>query len=438
MHGAFIIGDMLNRLKSFYVNTDNIERSSYVWNTASGLLFAMQSAILLMVISRTNNLDDAGVFSIAYAVASLMYYVGEFGVRKYQITDVLEKASFCDYHTHRVVTCSIVIIASLVYAGTGFLTGKYNQTKALVILLVCFMKALEAYSDVFFSRFQQQGRLDVAAKTNTFRIVESMICCIISLIITRDLLISMVVWLATAVIGLLISSILVAPDYGKIEFHLIKEKFILITRECMPLFLGNFLLLYVGNAPKYAIDEFMDDTAQACFNFIFMPVFVIGLLANFIFNPILVELAKEWEKSNYKKFRTIIIRQMFVIAGLTVLAIAVAQTIGIPVLGILFHADLTGSKTSLTILMLGGGMLALANFFTVTVTVVRGQKYLIPGYFLTAIAARLLSGYFVRTHGVLGASMLYACMMTLVSLAFGLVFVLCVKYKKKKKETAGN
>ena len=422
---------MLKRLKSFYIKTNNIERSSYVWNTASGLLFAMQSAILLMVISRTNSLDDAGVFSIAYAVASLMYYVGEFGVRKYQITDVLEKASFCDYHTHRVVTCSIVIIASLVYAGAGFFTGKYNQTKALVILLVCFMKALEAYSDVFFSRFQQQGRLDVAAKTNTFRIVESMICCIISLIITRDLLISMVVWLVTAVIGLLISSILVAPDYGKIEFHLIKEKFILITRECMPLFLGNFLLLYVGNAPKYAIDEFMDDTAQACFNFIFMPVFVIGLLANFIFNPILVELANEWEKSNYKKFRTIIIRQMFVIAGLTVLAIAVAQTIGIP-------ADLTGSKTSLTILMLGGGMLALANFFTVTVTVVRGQKYLIPGYFLTAIAARLLSGYFVRTHGVLGASMLYACMMTLVSLAFGLVFVLRVKYKKKKKETAGN
>ena len=72
---------MLNRLKSFYINTNNIERSSYVWNTASGLLFAMQSAILLMVISRTNSLDDAGVFSIAYAVASLMYYVGEFGVR---------------------------------------------------------------------------------------------------------------------------------------------------------------------------------------------------------------------------------------------------------------------------------------------------------------------------------------------------------------------
>ena len=336
------------------------------------------------------------------------------------------------------MTCSIVIIASLVYAGSGFITGRYNRDKALVILLVCFMKALEAYSDVFFSRFQQQGRLDVAAKTNTFRIVESMICCIISLIITRNLLISMVVWLVTAVIGLLISSILVAPDYGKIEFHFIKEKFILITRECMPLFLGNFLLLYIGNAPKYAIDEFMDDTAQACFNFIFMPVFVIGLLANFIFNPILVELAKEWEKSNYKKFRTIIIRQMFVIAGLTVLAIAVAQTIGIPVLGILFHADLTGSKTSLTILMLGGGMLALANFFTVTVTVVRGQKYLIPGYFLTALAAKLLSGYFVRTQGVLGASILYAFMMTLVSLAFGLVFVLCVKYKKEKKETAGN
>ena len=29
-------------------------------------------------------------------------------------------------------------------------------------------------------------------------------------------------------------------------------------------------------------------------------------------------------------------------------------------------------------------------------------------------------------------------MMTLVSLAFGLVFVLCVKYKKEKKEKAGS
>lgn len=422
---------MLQGLKKWFMNSRNIERASYAWNTASGMLFAMQSAILLMVITRTNGLDDAGVFSIAYAISSLMYYIGEFGVRKYQITDITEKAAFSDYHTHRVITCILVIVISFLYAGRGRLTGLYTDQKFWVIILVCCQKSLEAYSDVYFSRFQQKGRLDVAAKTNTFRIVESMVLCMVSLVITHDLLISMIVWLATSAIGLLISSVLVAPEFGRIEFLPKKDKLIMITRECMPLFLGNFLLLYVGNAPKYAIDACLDDKAQACYNFIFMPVFVIGLLANFIFNPILVELTGEWTNGNLKRFRHLILRQIGVITGITMLAIAVALTFGCPVLGILYHTNLAEHKMSLTILMVGGGMLALANFFTVVVTVVRGQRHLILGYVAVAVAAKLFSEHFVRTYGIPGASVLYTVLMTLISMAFAVIFVLCVRSRSR-------
>ena len=116
------------------------------------------------------------------------------------------------------------------------------------------------------------------------------------------------------------------------------------------------------------------------------------------------------------------------------LAVAVALTIGCPVLGMIFGADLSGNRFSLTILMVGGGMLALANFFTVVVTVVRGQKHLLAGYILGALTAKLLSGYFVRTYGVPGASLFYTFLMTLISLIFAVVFTLCVRKGIKQME----
>ncbi|HHW94872.1 MAG TPA: oligosaccharide flippase family protein [Mogibacterium sp.] len=429
--------EMLNYLKGKFLTTKNIARSSYAWNTVSGMLFAMQSAILLMVITRTNGLEDAGVFSIAYAISSLMYYIGEFGVRKYQITDIKEKASFRDYHTHRILTCIIALIISVFYAGQGRITGLYSINKSLVILLVCSKKVVEAYSDVFFSRFQQKGRLDVSAKTNTFRISLSLLMCIISLIITHNLLFSMIVWLVAGIATFLISSILVAPEFCKIEFKIVKKQMIFITKECLPLFIGTFLLLYVGNAPKYAIDACMTDTDQACFNFIFMPVFVIGLLANFIFNPILVELTRSWNEGDFKKFKRIIERQLFIILGITLLAVAVALTFGAPVLGMLFNADLQGYKPPLTILMVGGGMLALANFFTVTVTVIRGQKHLMIGYISIAVVAKLFSNIVVKGYGIIGAALLYTVLMTLISVFFFIIFIVCAKkgYREIQKET---
>ena len=87
---------MLEKQKKLFLNSKNIKKDSYLWNMIQSILFATQSAFLLMVITRTNGLDDAGVFSIAYAIASLMYYLGEYGVRKYQVTDVEEKVGFGD------------------------------------------------------------------------------------------------------------------------------------------------------------------------------------------------------------------------------------------------------------------------------------------------------------------------------------------------------
>ena len=345
-------------------------------------------------------------------------------------SDIKEKVSFTDYHSHRVFTCLIMLVVFVIYVGAGYVSGRYSSNKFWVIIFVCLLKLVEAYADVFYSRYQQMRRLDVAAKTNTFRIGLAMAACMISLVITHNLLISSIIWFIVALITMVMSSMLVASEYGGIHFRINKEALIKLTKECLPLFLGSFLLLYVGNAPKYAIDAVLDDKAQACYNFIFMPVFVIGLFANFVFNPILVKLAHKWDRREMKVFTKIVLRQIGVIAVITMAAIAVALTIGCPVLGWLYNADLHEFRPHLTILMVGGGMLALVNFFTVVVTVVRGQNHLMVGYVAVAIAAKLMSHTYVARYGIMGATVLYTVLMTLLAFAFAAVLIICVKKKK--------
>lgn len=405
-------------LKRLFIQSNNITRDSYIWNTMSAMLFALQSAIVLLVITRTNGLEDAGVFSIAYAVGSLMYYVGEYGVRKYQVSDVNEELSFTDYHSHRVVACIITIVASVIYTLICYKRQDYSGYKAYIVFMVCMIKVVEAYSEVYFGRYQQVGRLDVSAKTNLYRTFIGMAAFMIALAITHDMALSMTIWLAAVIIAFLTSSLAVMKEFAQLELSFNWKNIWKIFVDCFPLFAGYFMLLYVSNAPKYAIDACMTDTDQACYNFIFMPVFAIGLFANFIFNPILVDLAHKWDDSEVKGFTKIVVRQIFVILAITLLAIAVALTIGCPVLGIMYNADLSGYRIDLAILMIGGGMLALVNFFAVVITVMRFQKHLTAGYIILAILAGLAANKAVSAYGIRGACVLYTILLAILSAVF--------------------
>ena len=416
-------------LKSFFINSNNITRDSYLWNVFSATVFAIQSAIILMVVTRTNGMEDAGIFSIAYAIGSLVYYVGEYGVRKYQVSDINEEMSFTDYHSHRLTACLAGLVMTAFYVVNGLLRQGYTGYKAYIVFAICFIKVIEAYSEVYFGRYQQVGRLDVAAKTNFYRIMLGLVACIVSLIVTHDMVISMSVWVVVSIVAVLTSSMLVYKDFGTLSLKFDFRKIARIFKDCFPLFAGYFLLLYVGNAPKYAIDACMSDIEQAMYNFIFMPVFAIGMFANFIFNPILVDMAHKWDESRIKDFTKMVLKQVLVITGITLLAIAVALTIGPPVLGILFNADLSEYKIDLTILMVGGGMLALVNFFAVVVTVMRYQQHLTWGYAVMAAAALVMSNRIVQAYGIRGATLLYTLLMSAQTLIFAVITFYFIKRK---------
>ena len=412
---------MLKTIRLLLNKTNNVTRSSYLWNSLNAMLSAAESPVILAVMNRTNGLYDAGIFSIAFAVSSLMLYLGQYGLRRFQSSDIKEKYSFGEYYAMRFITCGAMMLASLAYCIHGSLTKDYSAVKFLVIMLICFVRCIQAFSDVVHGRMQQKGRLDVATRCSAVRYVGEMISYALMLIITRNLVISTIACAVTSFVIFLLTSMNAAVDYCvlKPSFGVTKMKQLLV--EGFPLFLSLFLNMYLSNAPKYAIDTYLTEEVQATYNLIFMPAFVVQLVAHFIFNPILTTYAEVWTKGDIKKLNRLIRRQMLVILGLAVLGLIVAGTIGIPVLSLLFGVDLSSYKLELCVVMLGGGLLAYSVFFNTVITIIRLHKTLIICYGVAALAAFAFSGYFVRTYGMLGAAGIYTIIMSVLTTLLGII-----------------
>lgn len=415
--------------------TNNIERSTYIWNAVSATMLAMQSPIILAVMTRTNGAVDAGIFSIAIAIANLMMYVGQYGLRRFQASDVNEEFSFEEYHGMRVITCAILIAATIGYCMFARSFKAYSAHKAAAIFLVCMIKMIQAYSDVYHGNMQQKGRFDVAAKATAIRYIAEIVIFCAMLLATHNLLLSAAVCVACSIVLMILLSVNAGSHYCNSivpAFHpgAIKGLFI----EGFPLFVSMFLNTYVGNAPKYAIDSYLTDDVQAVFGYLFMPAFVVQIVAQFIFNPVITSYAHLWthhtEKS-YREFEKRIYKMCIIVLGLTVLGLIVAATIGIPVLSAVFGTDLSEYRHELCIIMLGGGMLAYATYFSTVIAIIRVQKSLIVCYGVVSLLSLLLSGVFVKPFGIYGACWLYVLLMGL--LAISLYMAMKIKLEQEKR-----
>lgn len=397
------------------------DKRNFIWNMIAGIINASEAVILLAIITRTNGIYDAGILTVAFAVANLLSSIGKFGIRNYQVTDVDGSSDFSTYLGARIITVSLMIIISGGYVVYGFLFKQYTWDKAGVIFFMCMVYVVEAFEDVFAGQYQRMGRLDMSGKIFTVR--WTMILGIFSalLVVTHDLfcatLISMLFSIFCCIVLLRVTYRRIVSEKTQISFRGTKK----MLWHCAPLFLATFLQFYLINAPKYAIDTHLTEEVQACYGFVAMPVFVIGLLNSFIYQPFLVQMAVQWRECDFHGFGRNVWKQMSIIVMISIICLAGAYILGIPVLSLLYHTDLSNYKTELVILMLGGGFLAVVGFFSVVLTIMRRQKWILYGYAVVSTTAFLTMGQVVKTYGSMGAAVMYTVLITILMIILGIV-----------------
>lgn len=451
--------------------SDNVhnknEAGNYIWNAIGGMLNAGQSVLVLIIVTRVCGLEAAGLYSIAFATGNLFMYLGNYGVRNYQVSDVDEKFPFRSYILHRLLTVALMLLAAAVYCTYSLLRGAYSPAKTMTVAAMCLLKAIDCLEEVLEGRLHQRGRLDLAGKMMTVRLLISIGGMLAVLVATRNLLTATnaaIILAAAAVIlmaaacrrtllplqpapelvadvgnagaapgaaaknrGAATSPAAASAAVSAARRGALRDAAVLM-RVCFPVCAANFLSFYLINAPKYAIDAAMNETAQAQYNFIAMPVFVIQLLGMFVYQPVLVRMTLSWNRADKKGFLRDFLR---ITAGLLIIAalcLGGAYVLGIPVLSALYATDLSALKPELLLILAGGVFLAMNGFYSAVLTLMREQNRIPFMYLAGAVLSLILTPHFVGISGIMGAVISFVLIMAIVCALLSAQFA--VAYKK--------
>ncbi len=424
-------------LTNFIYDTNNIKKDTLFWNSIATFLNSFQTMLLLLIITHIGSSNDSSIFVMAYSVGNLLYNFSKFGVRQFQVTDINEKYLYSDYLNARIISSFFMITSIIIYISYNNYYIGYSNKKNIVVILICMYKGIEAFEDVFHGRMQQKGRLDVAGKIWSIRLLSFIITYAIIYILSKDLILASLISVILSFIQCIYLNLSVLRYFSDKKFVLsslfYNTKWKKIIIECFPLFVSSLLNMYIGNAPKYVIDEKVSDSVQTEFNIVFMPVFVVSLFSNFIFQPSLIKIGILWQNKKIADMNKIIKKLFLIPLAIDFFCTVTASILGIPFLSAIYNVDLSDYRIILIIFMLAGGTIAIMNLFIMVLTTMRQQKLLFIGYFISSGMILLFGDNVLYTNGLLGLSLYYLFILLTMNIYFGLIYHYTIKKFKVQK-----
>ena len=433
----------MKTLKRFLTTSKDIEKSAAIWNMIASIMFSFQQVIFSMIMTHTlasenkYNQTMAGIFALGYAAANLFLCIGKYGVRFFQVSDIDKEYKFREYRLARIISTILMALLSVGYLCIKSMQGDNAFDKYKIIFWVCLLKVPDAFEDVYFGEYQKNNRLDIASKMWGTRYISTIILMIVLIVVTKNLYLTVVVSTIFTFAVMILFIFLTKEYVSEYERPRVGRVFkqLLVT---LPLALGAFLTLYIGWAPRDAIDMILkDETIQAIYNYLSMPVFVVQMMVTFIFNPRIYHISCLWNDRKISDYMKETMKQVAFVVAITIICIAGAAVLGVPVLSMLFNVDLKPYKLDLLIMLVGSGCLGMATLLGNLLTVMRYQNAILVGYVIVSVISFFFMGRAVLFYNVRGAVVFYVAILFLLSLIFAFEFAYGVLKARKTAPATG-
>ena len=415
--------------KNFFLKKHDSDGNTLGWTVASGIMYSVTSLVFLMVVSQRLGDFWSNIYSIGMMIALQILTVGRFSVRNFQVSDVEDKYSFKEYLSFRVITCFFAVSVAVIW----ILVGGYRGSTAIIIGAFCIYRIAESFSDLFEGLYQQKHRLDVSGKSQFAKNIVMLLAFSALVLTTGNLVISAVALCAVSVLLLFIVDVPLVKEFADWGFDFSIKKMWGLCRACFSLFVSSFMYIYINNSPKYAIEslEGEDGVGVARFSMLFMPTFVIELLASFTLRAWLLKMASCRKEKDYKGLRKLIYKQMAVILVITILAMVGIYFLGGWALSLIYGTDLRGYETINVLLMLSGGLGAVYALFENVVTIYRKQQFSIIINVVAAITACVLVTLLTANYYILGATIGFVAANLVRTLGYVILAIICMIRENK-------
>ena len=94
---------------------NNSLKMDFIWNTLGSTFISFTSLILMIIVTRINGIESAGIFTFSFSSATILNIVALYCGRTYQVTDDNKYVSESSYLYTRIFTSIVAFLISLIF-----------------------------------------------------------------------------------------------------------------------------------------------------------------------------------------------------------------------------------------------------------------------------------------------------------------------------------
>lgn len=375
-------------------------KANIIWNSAGSFIYLLSQWIIAYLVTFILGFEDAGVFSLAVAIANVAFAFAIYGVRGYQVTDIAHKYTDMTYLSSRVFTSALAMIGSLLYI---IFYGRSLYITICVLMYVLF-KMSEAFSDVYHGIIQKSMRMDFIGKSFILRGIVTSLTFVITAFITRDLL------LATSLMTIASITLVYLYDYKKSKqfsdksHSLSFKKAFRLTIECWPLATYTFLTSLTMSIPRINLEYMKGSEILGVYASIAIPAAIVQILAGYIFSPMLGIFADHINTKSIKLFYRLFNKTMIYILLLSSVLLIISSLLGDLGLKILFGDKISTYTYLLNPIIIVSSFTAISWFIGLMLTTLREYRGLILATTSSLLLCIISSNYFIDVYGINGTN----------------------------------
>ena len=353
----------------------------FVWNSLGQAAWGFVFPLLTIVVTQLVGVENAGIFSFVFVIANLTYFIGCYGVRTYQVSDLDEFHSFSDYQFARVLTCVAMFVVSMIVLQFIGLAPEFH----VMAIGIFIYKTIDALGEVYEGRLQQVDKLYLGGISLAVRSFGSLLIFSIILFVTHNLSIAAVGMAVVAVLSFIALTLPLTLLETSRSFKVNMSSVSMLLKECFPVFAALFLYALIDNLPKFVMQGAnLAYDNQLYFNALYFPAQSILIIVQLIYRPLLVKIAHIWnDRSRRARFDILIIAMLVVIVAISIAAAIFMAYVGVPIMSIMYGIDFEPYKQYALIMIAAGGLTAAIDFLYQIITIMRKQKVVLSIYLMT-------------------------------------------------------
>ena len=155
-------------------------KRDYFFNSIGMGVWGGLFPILTVIATHLSGAEQAGMFAMAFVIANLLQFIGNYGVRTFQVSDIDEAESFDAYQIHRYLACFLMVAVGYLFC----VVRGYGGDMLVICCATFAFRAIDAVADVYEGRLQQLDKLYLSGISQIVR------CALVVVVFTFVLVIS--------------------------------------------------------------------------------------------------------------------------------------------------------------------------------------------------------------------------------------------------------